>query len=375
MMTANLFRCCLIVITPVVVPIALGNQLAQAQHMGAERAEDVLSKYPSPGQVKASIRKLRLTDRAAFEQIRADFDLAIRSNEGLERPRPAHIPRRIAPSEPGLRALVTREFVETWLAEHGEESQWKEIADYYARHLDEVTLEKHEASGLVLMDVVANGWDDWSQWDPQNERLNKVRAEFPDLHRTYAVRELVRLGHKPAIGLLLRIAVDGDESESVYSSAVYGLQSMDNYEDILQVYIDTVLRAPMRAPWSELWMEIHTVSQLLGSGDRARAFWKPYLNSDVPNLWYCAQKAYTRPTPGGTRWLMSAHEEWQYQNNPDPKVRRAIEMHRRQQEIRDRKDPETGRLSPEDSAELQRLVAEEKAANEADDAATGTEGN
>jgi hypothetical protein len=202
-----------------------------------------------------------------------------------------------------------------------------------------------------------HGWADWSAWDADNERLNEARDKYPDLHRVYAIRELARVKHKPAIGLLLRVVIDDEDCRTLGRYALGALQNIGNYEDVLAFYVDSVLHPPMTGLWRQFWTEIEMVSQRMGKQE-ARAFWKPYLYSDAPSLWYCAQQAWDRPVPD-RKWLRDASEEWALKHDPDPKIRKDIEKARKRREIRSRADPETGRLSPEDFEELQRLDAEE----------------
>ena len=101
-----------------------------------------------------------------------------------------------------------------------------------------------------------------------------------------------------------------------------------------------------------------------GGKDRARAFWEPYLDSDVPALWYCAQKAFDRAVPEDPGWVIMAQADWNFEHEPDPAVRsrlaRRREIARQMAEINARENPETGRLSLEDVAALQELRAELK---------------
>jgi hypothetical protein len=222
------------------------------------------------------------------------------------------------------------------------------------------------------MHVLAFGWEDWSAWDPQDERLNRARQKYPELHRINALSKLQELHHVPAVGLILRISIDKDDA--LGADGLY-TDGMGNYEDALRFYIECGRAAPnMVRRETSWWRAIYGISQEMlrqtGGRDRARVFWEPYLDSDVPTLWYCAQKAFVRPVPGGFEWLNKAQADWNYEHEPDPAVRarlaRRREIARQMAEINARENPETGRLSMEDVAALQALRAELKRLDEED---------
>jgi hypothetical protein len=170
--------------------------------------------------------------------------------------------------------------------------------------------------------------------------------------------------HKPAIGLILRALIDDDDS--IGGRAFSALRTIGNCEDVMQFCIDWALDSPNRVvQGTSLWTEIHAVAQRMaahaGGQEESRAFWEPYLDSNVPTLWYYAQKAFDRPLPQAHwNWVRNAQADWNYEHERDPKVRRAIELRRRIAAIREQKDPVTNRISLEQLAEIQGLQAELK---------------
>ena len=95
-----------------------------------------------------------------------------------------------------------------------------------------------------------------------------------------------------------------------------------------------------------------------GKTDERRRFWLPYVESNVPMLWYPAQQALGRPIPKNYDFY-DEFTKWRRDNDPDPTARKEADLYLRRKQIRSRADPETGRLSPEDLAELQQLDAED----------------
>jgi len=334
----------------------------------------VFQKHPSPEEIAKQVRQLKSTAPGVVEGILADFDLSIRSSLTLKCPTTAWEQRfhvlpssRITPGYPRTRASLEHEIEElrkdpppdTVLTPAERDAR----AEFLETHLDELALEDHPELGLVMMHVLAIGWEDWSTWDPQNERLNKARERFPDLHRINALYHLPTSPDK--IGLLLTTLVVADVSPTFWNDACGLLRSIEN-EDVLQFYIDWALDPATSNDirW-KLWSEIQTV---MDKGDRN--FWEKYLDSDLPTLWYCAQKVFDRPVPKDPwpipkgelhwSWLSKAQSDWNYDHERDPNVRRIIDLRRKIAEIRKRENPATGRISPEDVAEIQGLEAEIK---------------
>jgi hypothetical protein len=334
-------------------------------------AQAVLDKYPSPADVAEEIRQLQAAEPGVVEEVLADFDLAIRSSLTLKPPAAEAQQRfHVLPQERitagSTRSRASLENLIQCLRNEPHrfvlsDTEVRSYIEFYEKHFDELVVEDHPQLGLIMMHVLAFGWEDWSAWDPQDERLARAREQFPELHRMNAPVD------DRATGILLRIAIaDGDDA--LGRRCFRSLESIGN-EDVLRFYVDCAIRSPnMLRHGRSLWSEIYTISQRMlsqtGGKDRARAFWEPYLDSDVPTLWYCAQQAFDRAVPEDPGWVTTAQADWNFEHEPDPAVRarlaRRREIARQMAEINARKDPETNRLSMEDVAALQALRAELK---------------
>jgi hypothetical protein len=93
-----------------------------------------------------------------------------------------------------------------------------------------------------------------------------------------------------------------------------------------------------------------------GKAEEQRRFRQPYADRDIPMLWYSARNALGRPIPERYDFTLEFWR-WRRDNDLDPEVCKVMDLILRRREIMRRADPETGRLSPENQAELQRLNA------------------
>ncbi len=327
----------------------------------ATPAEAVVAKYPSPDDVARQMRELNAARPGDVNAIREDFDLAVRSAVGLTLPRIQGYGQSVSAKTPLLRGIKTRQTLESTIARLREREGAEERVGFYRTHFEELAINEAPEPALVMMDVLAHGWDNWSQWDEEHEKLNEAREKVPDLHRVYAVRELQRLGHKPAIGLLLRTVVDDTTDPWVLGAAMSALMTIGNYIDVLEFYLEMgfnpAINARLRDRMVTSLGNLGNRLEAEGKADQQRWFWLRFAHSDIPMLWFPAQQALDRPVPRDYDWPKEC-AKWRLGNDPDPEVREAADKYLRRKGIMSRADPETGRLSPEDLAELQRLEAE-----------------
>jgi hypothetical protein len=339
--------------------------------VAAPDSSPLLDKYTSAEQVAAEIAQLESQHPGVIQEVLADFDLAIRASLTCELPptKAAQRSHTFVGEEVGSGCVRTREHLDRVLYKLRNRpddfalTELERIAriKYYEEHFEELVLEGNPYLGLVMMHVLANGWQDWSAWEPGNERLSKARQKFPDLHRINALNTLVVLRHTPAVGLLLRIVSDANDPLSGHANAA--LRDIGNY-DALRFYIDWAVDAPNTAVGGEpIWAAIHALAQRMPGEQvdeaKARAFWEPYLDSDVPMLWYFAQQAFGRPLENkDLTWVREAQADWNYEHERDPNIRRAIELRREMAAIHQQADPETNRFSTQQLEEFQKLQAE-----------------
>ena len=313
----------------------------------------VLAKYPSPEDLSRQIAEIERDHPGVIQAVRQDFDLAIRSALTLEPPGPPEGHRRVALPKVPFLGVDSRDKLEALVARIDENPEHRPSGEFYRAHFEELVFDETPDAPLVLMDVLANGWDDWSAWNPENDRLRSAREKWPEVHRCIALDKLQHeCGVGPQMtGILLRILLNA--RDPLRERCRLALQMIGN-SDVLQFYIDWALDpATSNDKRWELWTDIQMI---MGKGDRA--FWEPYLDSEVPTLWYCAQKVWDRQLPEDPDWLRRPQGQWNYEHERDPIVRRIIDLRGQIAEIRKDVDPVTNRISLDQLAEIQALQAE-----------------
>ncbi|HRX87515.1 MAG TPA: hypothetical protein P5572_21020 [Phycisphaerae bacterium] len=207
-----------------------GAVVAAARGDAGTDVEAILAKYPSAAEVAAEVEQLPAESVAA---VREDFDLALRTTLSMKYPPPgAPLPRsgrRLI-----LSALDTREGVERWLRKHQDDPQMQECWKFLNEHTDELTLSDHPQLPVIMMQVLDRGWSDWTAWQGANECQLTARRKWPELHQIYACRELGRLRFTPAIGILIRTALDEQKPTELRKAAFGALDDIGDYENVIR---------------------------------------------------------------------------------------------------------------------------------------------
>lgn len=321
--------------------------------------EDVLRRYPSAENVAEQVRALDAASPGLVKTILEDFDLSIRASLKYPPPRIGGWPRdETVKVTPGY--SMTESYLKDSIAAYRNEpdrSRLSEpdrlaVANYYEAHFDEFAVKDYPELPLVMMYVLSQDWQDWSAWDPTNERLNLARQRFPDLHRINAIDYLAVMRHQPATGLLLQVVLS--EEDTLCSRALFALETFGDYEDLLNVYIAAALDpSASDKRRGQFFQEIMRLTQQRG---KAPAYWAPYLDSDVPTLWFCAQKAFDRPLPDDPfGWLRRNQRDWNICHEPDPKVRERLGYEVRLEELLRQRDPETDQLLMKNHPEIEAI--------------------
>ncbi|MCP4251025.1 MAG: hypothetical protein GY778_28645 [bacterium] len=140
------------------------------------------------------------------------------------------------------------------------------------------------------------------------------------------------------------------------------LQMIGSYRAVLEYYLamgfSPDVPALLRGRVVTALGNVGNRLEAAGKADERRSFWLRFADSDVPMLWFPAQQALDRPIPRDYDHAIEC-AKWRRDNDPDPEAREASDEYLKRKEIMSRADPATGRLSPDDVEELQRLSAKD----------------
>ena len=263
----------------------------------ADNDHPVFAKYPSPAELQARIDSFREANPQAFAAARDDFGLAIRSKLGLKGPKaPWYKPPHVRPRGLQLKyRLKPRSSYEEAIANAESRPGGEAVAQFLREHIDDYAVEFTPALRLVVIDVLLNGWDDWSKWE--GERLTEYREEFPDLHRAIAVRLLHQIKLKDAVrrmksgepspvdgfpdanGILLRMLVDPELPRYTRKGVQSTVDRISGNFDALRFVVSCALERQDAAVRRSCYSCMQTLSKGV-PGDKLQAFWIGHLDSE-----------------------------------------------------------------------------------------------
>ncbi len=258
--------------------------MARAGESGTD-THPALERYPSPAQLEERILAMKSNSPAAFATARRDFDLGIRSVFLLEPPK---LPDYVTPhgaQEVRLAGLAVGQGLDLSIERLGNKEGGAPVAQFYREHYDDYQIDDSPALRLVLADVVMHGWDDWADWsDP---KLTEVRAQFPELHRAYALQLARYFEVADLNGLALRVLIDPEGPVYVRQRAGSALKYVDNNVDVLDFVVKHAAGATDSGLRPSLNACIQPISQDIEPRER-RAFWVDYLESPNDHLRWIA---------------------------------------------------------------------------------------
>lgn len=297
----------------------------------------VLARYPTQEQLQQRIDEAVKLNSIAYTLAMQDFGEAIRLSRSLsgppwpgkKSPGVPHIKRGPVLSDLKTPAMWAISFRKADKIELG--SEW---VKFYRSHLDELTID--ENSPLLqeaLIDIVLNGWHDWSNWD--HEKLVRLREKFPELHRVYALRELRRLKIKEIGSVLLELLIQPNLAQELFFPVREGVKELVNPNDAIEFFLDTYMQS--NNPMIRTHMEhfIPPFSDRAGNGSRVKQIWRPHLESEIPLLRFEARKTFSLPVPDRFE-CNDLHERWVAENDADPGRREKARVHVKNRELRQR---------------------------------------
>lgn len=167
--------------------------------------ERVLAKYPSREALQTRVDQFKAAHAGEFHAAASDFDLAIRSINGLDFPVVTDVPDgpmpHVSPRPDRLKLIDSRQKWLDLIARCRAKGTQNAIerASFYEQHLDDLTFEANDAFRMVALDILVRGWHDWSHWS--EPKLEQIRERVPDIHAYYALREMMPLKSLEARGL------------------------------------------------------------------------------------------------------------------------------------------------------------------------------
>lgn len=258
----------------------------------------VLAKYPSAEDLQRKVDEFKRENPAEFAAALDDLAEAVRFNLGLERPLKG--PQPIVFREWVLYLPPLRPFYEQ--ISDDERIKDKDISPnwvaFLREHIDKLTVEYRPATRMVALDVLLNGWNDWSDWE--SDRLRGYRERYPDIDRLAAMRLLMEYDayyhqeqHKGGApdhaeepinltGLCLRLLYDAEISSELRREVTYPLKDIQHREEVLDFLIrgDLAISDPLARPGSGV---MQSVSRRMNVEARLD-FWLPYLSHPDPSL-------------------------------------------------------------------------------------------
>ncbi|UCC29270.1 MAG: hypothetical protein JSU86_13835 [Phycisphaerales bacterium] len=328
-----------------------GLHLAGGARVYGDDSHPVLARFPSRAELQQRIDEIRRDHPPRYEAARQDFDLAIRSRWTLQGPKwPGKpLPTPIVKPKLTLSALMPRNAWANYIREIDEMEGGDELAQFYRHHLDELCFEDTPELRAVLVDILLNGWDDWSEWG--DEKPSVFREKFPDLHRVYAIRELVRLDYNDVNGVLLELFADGDVPPYLWTEVAAAVGDLGAHFDKLEFTADVAYSSDDVRVRERLAGYIQHFADRASKDPRSKSFWEPYLGSPIPELRFAARKAHELPIPDVIERLY-AQQEWVAANDSDPTRRKEMaRVIRRREILRKRQE---GTLTPEEWEQWQR---------------------
>lgn len=261
-------------------PGPLGPQGAFGQ---AQRLQNhpVFAKYPPPQELLAQVESFKREHPDDFSLARADFDLAVRSNREFEAPKIQGQPEPHVIREWPLGTIGGRDFYDAFVLPELANTPYAEAnIAFVKQHMDEFTVEFTPALRMVAIDVLLNGWTDWSKWN--SERLQEYRRRYPDIYQwdaLWIVQYYVTHLDDPSLdGLFLELLLN----DSLPANVRKGLRNVDfaahNVVDMLDFVVACYERAENPEVRQNCWSHIHRISERV-SKEQRRAFWLKYLDS------------------------------------------------------------------------------------------------
>jgi hypothetical protein len=229
---------------------------------------------------------------------------------------------------------------------------------FYEQHIEEIVVDETPSLRYVYLDVLLNGWDDWSNW--QSAKLTEARQSYPDLHVKYALEGLGSYWRTPdevqfasdTFGVLLPLVVDSTRSQWVRQPAervFVRVGSISKDVDLLRYTLDAAANAPDR----DTRMYLFSISSAASSALRQpeyREFWVDYLQH--PDEWVRTKAvagivgSIRKPRPGEEPRPRDAElAQMLYdvlQNDPSPRVRNFLQPRLEQYERSDTKPTHRG---------------------------------
>lgn len=263
----------------------------------------VFAKYPSSEELQRRIEQFRREHPDEFAGARADFDTAIRFLHNQPPPSARDIaavhgkvPHRIHRWR--LQFPHHREWLLQHEAEQGGNDGTPARVLFVREHIDELTVDFSLALRMVALDVILNGWDDWSAWT--TDRLKGYRKRYPDIYRIVAVNLRGQLNHElwqrkrrgeptadlevddglRAQGLFLRMLMETEASEElrrhIRSQAKKIHADLDALDFVVKLALVGESRADRRNNGRSCMGSLTESLPL----DQQRDFWVQYLDSD-----------------------------------------------------------------------------------------------
>lgn len=311
--------------------VVLAGSSVFAEDIGAR----VLARFPTREELQQRINEARRSNQESFSLAIQDFGEAIRVSRSLSGPpwpgkRSPGVPH--VKRGPVLSELKTPDMWSMSFRNADEIEIGSEWVQFYRAHLDELTLDDSSAQlSLVLIDIVLNGWHDWTNWD--HAKLVKLREKFPELHRVYAIRELRRLKIDDIGGILLEQLIQPDIAPELFFPVREGVKELVKPEDSFELVLDTYLQSNDPVIRTRMERHLRGFSARAGKGAKVKQIWRPFLESDIPLLRFEARKAFDLQIPDIFA-CHDIHERWVAENDADPGRREKAREHVKNRELR-----------------------------------------
>jgi hypothetical protein len=337
----------------VITPSLFAQQMPPAPTL-----EQVLDNYPSRAELQSRVDEYKTAHAAEFAASRADFDLAIRSMLTLEFPESPYAHRRHVKRKPRpLPNYFSRSTVLDQIAKATQNGHL-EIRLFYEQHIEEIVVDETPSLRYVYLDVLLNGWDDWSNW--QGDELQEIRQKYPDLHVKYALKDIGRFRNTwddlnfvaDTFGVVLPLVLDTDRGQWVCEEATDRMVSSARVRkdpDLLRYCLDAAASATDRDTRMALFRITGPASGALRQPEY-REFWVDYLQH--PDEWVRTKAvagildSIRKPRPGEEPRPRDAElAQMLYevlQNDPSPRVRNFLQPRLEQYERSDTKPKHRG---------------------------------
>jgi hypothetical protein len=229
---------------------------------------------------------------------------------------------------------------------------------FYEQHIEEIVVDETPSLRYVYLDVLLNGWDDWSNW--QGDELQEIRQKYPDLHVKYALKDIGRFRNTwddlnfvaDTFGVVLPLVLDTDRGQWVCEEATDRMVSSARVRkdpDLLRYCLDAAASATDRDTRMALFRITGPASGALRQPEY-REFWVDYLQH--PDEWVRTKAvagildSIRKPRPGEEPRPRDAElAQMLYevlQNDPSPRVRNFLQPRLEQYERSDTKPKHRG---------------------------------